>query len=142
MTTYKADRAAGIRGALSESWASDARTTAHVNGVILGPNLWKAVRAEKHLFSHPDTNRDPEDIRHAALFPSLFEPHGLSAPHLAVREESPPTNGMSRLIAGSKPIDDTTTFSTRAERGSLLDAEPDAPFHGTSFGRSAVSAIP
>ena len=41
--------------------------------------------AEKRLFSYPDINGDPEESRHAALSPYLFDAGGLSDPHLVVR---------------------------------------------------------
>ena len=46
-------------------------------------------------------NGEPEDSRHAALSPYLFDAGGLPDPHLVVREESTPINGMGRLIVGS-----------------------------------------
>ena len=74
------------------AWGSDARCKAHVHVVILGLNRREAVRAEKRLFSYPDINGEPEESRHAALSPYLFDAGGLSDPHLVVREESAPIN--------------------------------------------------
>ena len=51
---------------------------------------------------------------------------GLSDPHLVVREESAPINGMGRLIIGSKPIDGGNYIFDATERAAFLDAEPDA----------------
>ena len=83
-------------------------------------------RPEKRLFSYPDINGDPEESRHAALSPYLFDAGGLSDPHLVVREASRPINGMKKLIIGSKPIDGGNFIFNAAERGEFLGAEPEA----------------
>ena len=49
--------------------------------------------------------------------------------HLTVRKESHPTNGMGKLIIGSKPIDGGHYIFDADERATFLEAEPDAaPF--------------
>ena len=108
------------------AWGSDARGKAHVHVVILGLDRRKAARAEKRLFSYPDINGDPEESRHAALSPYLFDAGRLSDPHLMVRGESGPINGMGRLIIGSKPIDRGNYIFDAAGRSAILDAEPEA----------------
>ena len=108
------------------AWGSDARGKAHVHVVILGLDRRRATRAEKRLFSYPDINGEPEESRHAALSPYLFDAGGLSDPHLVVREESAPINGMVQLLTGSQPIDDGQYIFDAAERGAFLDAEPEA----------------
>ena len=111
------------------AWGSDARGKAHVHVVILGLDRRDAERAEKRLFSYPDINGEPEESRHASLSPYLFDAGGLSDPHLVVRAESAPVNGMGRLIIGSKPIDGGNYIFDAAERAAFLDAEPEAgPF--------------
>ena len=108
------------------AWGSDARGKAHVHVVILGLDWRKAARPEKRLFSYPDINGDPEESRHAVLSPYLFDAGGLSDPHLVVREESAPINGMGRLISGSQPIDDSEYIFNAEERAELLEVEPVA----------------
>ena len=108
------------------AWGSDARGKAHVHVVILGLDRRKAARAEKRLFNYPDINGDPEESRHAALSPYLFDAGGLSDPHLVVREERAPINRMNRLVIGSKPIDGGNYIFDAAERAEFLEAEPDA----------------
>ena len=108
------------------AWGSDARGKAHVHVVILGLDQREAVRAEKRLFSYPDINGEPEESRHAALSPYLFDTDGLSDPRLVVRKESRPINGMDRLIIGSKPIDGGKYIFDAAERSVFLEAEPEA----------------
>ncbi|MYH14984.1 MAG: class I SAM-dependent DNA methyltransferase [Gammaproteobacteria bacterium] len=111
------------------AWGSDARGKAHVHVVILGLDRREAARSDKRLFSYPDINGDPEESRHAVLSPYLFDASGLSDPHLVVREESKPINGMGRLVSGSQPIDDGEYIFNMEERAELLEAEPDAaPF--------------
>ena len=87
------------------TWGSDARGKAHVHVVILGFDRRKAARPEKRLFSYPDVNGEPKESQHGALSPYLFDAGGLSDPHLVVREQSAPINGVGRLIIGSRPID-------------------------------------
>ncbi|MCY4056122.1 MAG: N-6 DNA methylase [Cyanobacteria bacterium MAG CAR4_bin_6] len=108
------------------AWGSDARGKAHVHVVILGLEPRNATRQEKRLFSYPDINGEPEESRHKALSPYLFDAGGLSDPHLVVREESAPINGMSRLIIGSKPIDGGNYIFDAAERRAFLETEPEA----------------
>ncbi len=111
------------------AWGSDARGKAHVHVVIIGLDPREAARAEKRLFSYPDINGEPEESRHTALSPYLFDAGGLADPHLTVREESRPINGMNKLITGSKPIDDGLYIFKAQERDIILAAEPGAaPF--------------
>ena len=108
------------------AWGSDARGKAHVHVVILGLDRREAARAEKRLFSYPDINGEPEESRHAALSPYLFDAGRLTEPHLVVREESAPINRMNRLVIGSKPIDGGNYIFDAAERAEFLETEPDA----------------
>ena len=117
------------------AWGSDARGKAHVHVVILGLDRQEAARPERRLFSYPDSNGEPEESAHAVLSPYLFDAAGLSDPHLVVREESAPINGMERLIIGSKPIDRGHYIFDTKERDAFLEAEPEAapyvrPFMG------------
>ena len=108
------------------AWGSDARGKAHVHVVILGLDQREAARPEKRLFSYSDVNGEPEESRHSALSPYLFDAGGLSDPHLVVGEESAPINGMERLIIGSKPIDGGNYIFNAEQRAEFLAAEPDA----------------
>ena len=111
------------------AWGSDARGMAHVHVVIIGLDPREAARTEKRLFSYPDINGEPEESRHAALSPYLFDAGRLADPHLTVRQESKPINGMKKLIIGSKPIDGGHYIFTAEERDAFLTEEPDAaPF--------------
>ena len=108
------------------AWGSDARGKAHVHVVILGLDRREVARKEKRLFSYPDINGEPEESGHAVLSPYLFDASGLSDPHLVVREESAPINGVGRLVSGSQPIDDGEYILNPEERAKLLEAEPGA----------------
>ena len=108
------------------AWGSDARGKAHVHVVILGLDRRANTRDAKRLFSYPDLNGDPEETRHAALSPYLFDAGGLSDPHLTVHEASGPINGLVQLLTGSQPIDDGQYIFNAGERAAFLETEPDA----------------
>ena len=111
------------------AWGSDARGKAHVHVVILGLGRRTNTRNEKRLFSYPDLNGDPEETRHAALSPYLFDAGGLSDPHLTVHEVSGPINGITPLRYGSQPIDGGHYIFNAEKRDAFLETEPDAaPF--------------
>ena len=111
------------------AWGSDARGKAHVHVVILGLDRREDARPEKRLFSYPDINGEPEETGHAALSPYLFDAGGLANPHLTVREESAPINGMGKLITGTQPIDGGFYIFDTEERAMFLETEPGAaPF--------------
>ena len=108
------------------AWGSDARGKAHVHVVIIGLDDLENTQADKRLFSYSDINGEPEETLHSALSPYLFDAGGLADPHLTVREESRPINGMGKLIIGSKPIDGGHYIFTAKERTAFLDMEPAA----------------
>ena len=111
------------------AWGSDARGKAHVHVVIIGLDGLENARADKRLFSYPNINGEPEETFHAALSPYLFDAGGLADPHLTVREESRPINGMGKLITGTQPLEyGKLTFSTN-EKAAFIESEPgSAPF--------------
>ena len=111
------------------AWGSDARGKAHVHVVIIGLDVRDRQRAEKRLFSYPNINGEPEETRHAALSPYLFDAGRLADSHLTVREEGAPINGMGKLVTGTQPIDDGHYIFDTEERAAFLEAEPGAePF--------------
>jgi len=111
------------------AWGSDARGKAHVHVVIIGLDVRDHQRADKRLFSYPDINGEAEETRHTVLSPYLFDAGGLADPHLTVREESGPINGMGKLVSGTQPIDDGHYIFNQEERVAFLEAEPGAaPF--------------
>jgi len=111
------------------AWGSDARGKAHVHVVIIGLDPREAARSEKRLFSYPDINGEPQESRHAALSPYLFDASGLADPHLTVQREHLPINGMRKLIVGSNPLDGGHYVFTTEQRDAFITLEPDAaPF--------------
>ncbi len=111
------------------AWGSDAPGKAHVHVVIIGLDLDGQARYDKRLFSYQDVRGEPLESRHAMVTPYLLDGGKLADPHIVVREESRPINGMRRLIIGSKPIDNGNYIFDAKQRAALLHAEPDAaPF--------------
>ncbi len=108
------------------AWGSDARGKAHVHVVIIGLDRCERAQTQKRLYTYPDINGEPGQIRHAALSPYLFDASNLGDPHLTVRAERSPINGMRRLKIGSKPIDGGHYIFNTVERAAFLEAEPDA----------------
>ena len=117
------------------AWGSDARGKAHVHVVIIGLDGGGAVPGRKRLFSYPDINGDPEETGHAVLSPYLFDAGGLADPHLTVREESAPVNGLPKLISGcsadrqrvstsSRPTKRATSFLSALNRRRSLSCGP------------------
>ena len=111
------------------AWGSDARGKAHVHVVIIGLGTAEHAPQDKRLFAYEDLNGEPLESRHVVITPYLFDGGALANPHLVVREEGRPINGLSQLIIGSKPIDGGLYIFDAEERFAFLDAEPNAaPF--------------
>ena len=108
------------------NWGSDARGKAHVHVVAIGLTRRHDEPAEKRLFSYPDIKGEPEESRHAALSPYLFDASRLADRHLVVREVSKPLSEAPKVVIGSKPIDGGYFIMTGAERGAFIAAEPGA----------------
>ena len=108
------------------AWGSDARGKAHVHVVIIGLDDLENTQADKRLFSYPNINGEPEETLHAALSPYLFDAGGLADPHLVVREESRPINGMGKLKTGVQMIDNGILTFNEDGKEAFLASEPDA----------------
>ena len=97
--------------------------------VIIGLDPAGHAPRDRRLFAYEDINGEPLEGRHAVITPYLVDGSALVSPHLVVREEGRPVNGMRQLITGSKPIDDGHYIFKADERSALLESEPDAaPF--------------
>ena len=108
------------------AWGSDARGKAHVHVVIIGLDTTDQVPRDRRLFTYEDVNGEPLEGRHDVITPYLFDGGSLANPHLVIREEGRPVNGMRQLITGSKPIDDGHYIFKAEERSVFLEAEPGA----------------
>ena len=108
------------------AWGSDARGMAHVHVVIIGLDDRDGVPTARRLFSYANPKGDPHESAHAVLSPYLFDGGALADPHLVVREESRPINGLRQLITGSKPIDGGHLIFAPDEVAVFLAEEPGA----------------
>ena len=118
------------------AWGSDARGMAHVHVVIIGLDKRELARAEKQLFSYPNVNGEPEETRHLSLSPYLLDAAGLSDPHLTVRKESKPINGLPEARMGTKPVVGKHYIFSSNEKAEFISSEPLAseyfrPFIGS-----------
>ena len=118
------------------AWGSDARGMAHVHVVIIGLAKRDDAPREKRLFSYDAPKGDPQESKHAALSPYLFDASGLTDSRVVVRESAQALNGLPKLIIGSKPIDGGHYIFNADERAAFLREEPDAepylrPFVGS-----------
>ena len=111
------------------AWGSDARGKAHVHVVIVGLETADRAPRNRRLFAYDDINGEPLEGHHAVITPYLLDGGALADPHVVVREEGRPINGLPRLIIGSKPIDGGYYILDAAGRAELLRACPEvAPF--------------
>ena len=111
------------------AWGSDARGMAHVHVVIIGLDGPRGSSGGAAVVFLRRPEGDPHESRHAVLSPYLFDAGGLADPHLVVREESRPINGMPQLITGSKPIDGGHLIFRLDEAAAFIAEEPGAgPF--------------
>lgn len=108
------------------AWGSEARGKAAVHVIVTGLEPRNAARPVKRLFSYPDIKGEPVETQPKAISPYLTDASTLTNPHVVVREESRPINGLPRLIIGSKPIDGGHFIFSSEERDAFLAAEPQA----------------
>ena len=108
------------------AWGSDARGMAHVHVVIIGLDTVEQAPIDKRLFSYEEIKGEPLESRYAVITPYLFDGGALADPHVTVREESRPINGMSRLYTGSQPIDGGNYILDADGRIELLSMCPEA----------------
>ena len=110
------------------AWGSDAKGKAHVHVVIVGLDRRERAKGPKRLFSYADKDGEPDESRHSVLSPYLFDASGLAEPHLTIREESTPINGLSKLVIGSKPIDSGIYIFDSKQKEEFLNREPNAEY--------------
>ena len=105
------------------AWGSDARAKAHVHVVIIGLDAVVEVPPDRRLFTYETINGEPLESRHAAITPYLFDGAALANPHLVVRKENRPINGMARLKTGVQMIDNGILTFTHSERDDFIADE-------------------
>ena len=108
------------------AWGSDARGKAHVHVVIIGLDTTELAPPDRRLFTCEDLNGEPLESRQAVITPYLFDGGALANPHLVVREESQPINGMEKLITGTQPLEDGHLTFSADERAAFIEREPEA----------------
>jgi len=108
------------------AWGSDARGKAHVHVVIIGLCKSNDEPKEKRLFSYDDINGEPNESRHGALSPYLFDAGAIQNRHLVVEEVSKPINDAPKLKYGSQPIDGGNLIFSTEEMTNFLKYEPAA----------------
>ena len=108
------------------AWGSDARGKAHVHVVILGFDRRENGHPDKRLFSYPDLNGEPEESRHAALSPYLFDASSLADPHLVVTDSVRPLTPRPVMQRGVQPTDGGHFIFSDQERQDFLCQEPGA----------------
>jgi len=108
------------------AWGSEARGKAAVHVVVLGLEPRADARGTRGLFSYPDIRGDPVETGHKAISPYLIAADTLANPHVVVKETGRPTNGLPKLIIGSKPIDGGHFIFSGKEREAFLAREPQA----------------
>lgn len=78
---------------------------AQVHVVIVGLDRRGRKPKNKRLFLYPSITADPQEVSVPVITAYLTDGRRLADPHVVVKEEARPINGMPRVIIGSKPID-------------------------------------
>ncbi|MBG7613748.1 class I SAM-dependent DNA methyltransferase [Brevundimonas sp. BAL450] len=105
-------------------WGSDARGKAHVHVVIIGLTRRDHEPAEKRLFNYEDINGDPDETRHSALSPYLFDASQLADRHLVVRETTTALSSRPLMLFGNMPNDGGHLILSEAEAANAIQADP------------------
>ncbi len=106
------------------AWGSDARGKAHVHVVIIALDAAGHAPRNRRLFTYEDINGEPLEGRHSVITPYLLDGSSLTDPHVVVREESRPVNGMQRLKTGVQMIDNGILTFTPDEYHDFIRSEP------------------
>ena len=119
------------------AWGSDARGMAHVHVVIIGLAKRDDAPREKRLFSYDIPKGTPNESRHSALSPYLFDAGGLADSRVVVKESPSPLNGLPAARMGTKPVVGAHYLFSDADKMEFLQQEPNAakffrPFIGAA----------
>lgn len=117
------------------NWGSDARGKAHVHVVVIGLTHRDDEPAEKRLFSYANINGDPDETRHRALSPYLFDASHLTDRHLVIPERNAPVSDLPKLKTGVQMIDNgILTFSEEEKDLFLANEQGAAPYFRKFYG--------
>ncbi len=104
-------------------WGSDARGKAHVHVVIIGLTRGEYEPVEKRLFNYEDINGDPDETRHTALSPYLFDASQLADRHLVVRETTAALSTRPQMLFGNMPNDGGHLILSPAEAAAAIQTD-------------------
>ena len=107
-------------------WQSEARGKAHVHVVIIGLTRADMQPKEKRLFSYPDIKGNPEESRHKALSPYLFDASKLNNKHLVVKDTANPIDKRPKMGKGAQATDGGHYIFRGKEYDDFLKLEPKA----------------
>lgn len=110
------------------NWGSDARGKAHVHVVAIGLTRRDDEPVEKRLFSYPDINGEPEESRHTALSPYLFDASKLTDRHLVVRETTRSISSRPPALFGNMPNDGGALILSADQANDFRKDPAIAPF--------------
>lgn len=108
------------------NWGSDARGKAHVHVVVIGLTRRDDEPAEKRLFSYAAINGEPNESKHAALSPYLFDASGLNHPHTMAIGRSTPLGNVPQVANGSVAADGGHLIISSDERAQIITRSPEA----------------
>ena len=112
-------RAPNVCLGLGRAWQGP-RARRHYRGSTSGTvsgrtNACSAIPTSTASRRKPGTRRSP---------PYLFDAGGLADPHLTVKEESGPINGLPKLVTGTQPLEDgNLTFSTEEMEAFIIEEQ-------------------
>ncbi|PPB79771.1 hypothetical protein LV82_02562 [Albidovulum inexpectatum] len=105
-------------------WGNEARGVAQVHVVIVGLDRRGRAPKDKRLFLYPSITADPQEVSVPVITAYLTDGRRLADPHVVVKEEARPINGMPSIISGSQPIDDGHYILSEEEYRELEASKP------------------
>ena len=106
-------------------WRNEARGVAQVHVVIVGLDRRGCAPRDKRLFLYETVTADPQEATVPVITAYLTDGRRLRNPHVVVKEEPRPINGMPRVVIGSKPIDGGHYILSEEEYRELGASSPE-----------------